>query len=108
MSESGSETPIETTGRGQGSPTSTCETRRAAERDAVSYFGILSFGDQKIFHVDLVDLSAIGARMIAPPDCDPPEEVVLKIPETGACFLSEIAWRNGSTFGVRFKSPIAG
>lgn len=82
--------------------------RRSAERNAVSYFGVLSFGDQIVFQVDLVDLSARGARMITPPDCDPPDEVVLKIPETGACFLSEIVWRNGCTYGVRFMSPLPG
>lgn len=81
------------------------ESRRSAERSAVSYFGILSFGEQQVFKVDLVDLSAQGTRMIAPPDCNPPDEVVLKIPETGACFRSEIAWRNGTAFGVRFLSP---
>lgn len=81
------------------------ESRRSAERSAVTYFGILSFGDQQVFKVDLVDLSAQGARMIAPPDCNPPDDVVLKIPETGANFRSEIAWRNGTVFGIRFLSP---
>ena len=108
MSVSGSQTPAEPNGTEQPSGAQAGESRRAAERDAVSYFGVLSFGDQKIFQVDLVDLSAMGARMIVPPDCEPPDDVVLKIPETGACFLSEVAWRNGSTFGVRFINPIVG
>lgn len=84
------------------------QSRRSAERSAVSYFGILSFGDNEVFKVDLVDLSAQGTRMITPSDCNPPDEVVLKIPETGACFRSEIAWRNGTAYGVRFLSPQAG
>lgn len=106
MSVPASQTPAESGPKTIDDEALNGESRRAAERDAVSYFGILSFGDQKVFQVNLVDLSAMGARMIAPKDCEPPDEVVLKIPETGACFLSEIAWRNGSTFGVRFMSPL--
>lgn len=82
------------------------DTRRGAERNVVAYFGIVIVEGGDPVKVELVDLSAQGARMVAPPDFEPADKIVLKIPETGACFLSEVAWRNGATFGIKFMSPL--
>lgn len=84
------------------------ESRRSTEREVVSYLGIASYGDGDLTQVSLVDLSALGARMVAPAGFEPEKEFVLKVPETGACFLSEVAWRNEKTFGVRFLRPFSG
>ncbi len=80
--------------------------RRALERDAVSYLGIASYGDDVRLQVELLDLSAQGARMVVKEAFEPPSEFVLKIPETGACFLADIIWQDGSTLGVHFISPL--
>lgn len=82
-------------------------SRRSNEREVVSYLGMVSYGDGELAQVNLVDLSAVGARMVAPPGFQPETDFVLKVPETGACFLSEIAWRNGTTFGIRFLKPVS-
>ncbi|MEM7210528.1 MAG: PilZ domain-containing protein, partial [Pseudomonadota bacterium] len=79
---------------------------RSADRNVVSYFGIITCDRSDPVKVELVDLSAEGARMVAPSDFDPADSFVLKIPETGACFTAEIAWRNGATFGVKFVSHL--
>ena len=81
-------------------------SRRALERDAVSYLGIASYGDSVRLQVELLDLSAQGARMVVTEAFEPPSEFVLKIPETGACFLADVIWQEGSTIGVHFISPL--
>ncbi len=100
--QEGSETVVVDAPRGAADT----EVQRASERAVVSYLGIASYGDGELVHVNLVDLSAVGARMVAPAQFDPPAEFILKIPETGACFLTETAWRNGATFGVQFLRPV--
>ncbi|MEM9062358.1 MAG: PilZ domain-containing protein [Pseudomonadota bacterium] len=80
-------------------------SRRSVERNVVSYFGIVRDMEGDAVQVDLVDLSANGARMIAPRGYHPPEKLNLRVPETGACFQAEIAWQRGQTFGLRFLSP---
>ena len=80
--------------------------QRAVERDLVSYLGIASYGDSQTFQVELTDLSAQGARMVSQGDFAPPTDFVLKIPETGACFLSELSWQDGRACGVRFLKPL--
>jgi hypothetical protein len=87
-------------------PSSSAIERREAERDLVSYLGIASYGDGETFQVELTDLSALGARLISREKFDPPAEFVLKIPETGACFLSELLWNDGTACGVRFLKPL--
>ena len=77
-------------------------SRRSSERNVVSYFGIVMCDEDTPVKVELVDLSAEGARMVAPQTFDPVDRFILKIPETGACFTSEVAWRNGATFGIKF------
>ena len=80
-------------------------SRRVVERAVVSYLGIaIQKGDQ-FAQVNLVDLSAEGARLVADADFDPQREFVLKVPETGAAFVSEVVWKDKQTYGIRFLRP---
>lgn len=80
-------------------------SRRSSEREVVSYLGIVVVKDQDLKQVNLVDLSAEGARMVADESFNPDGEFVLKVPETGASFVSEVVWKTDATFGIRFLRP---
>lgn len=84
-----------------GLPSSRSE-KRAGERNVVAYFGVVTAPGHDPAQVDLVDLSALGARMVVKPGFKTPEPFELKVPETGARFNCEIAWRTDNTIGVKF------
>ncbi|MEL7468054.1 MAG: PilZ domain-containing protein [Pseudomonadota bacterium] len=80
-------------------------SRRSEGRNVVSYFGIIENGDGNVMQVNLVDLSANGARMVLPKDYEPPKQIILRVPETGASFLAEVVWQQERTCGLKFMNP---
>ena len=80
-------------------------SRRSSEREVVSYLGIAMIKNKPPIQVNLIDLSAEGARLIADVQFKPEGEFILKVPETGAGFVSEVVWQENATYGVRFLRP---
>jgi len=78
--------------------------RRKHHRCGLNWPGMLHAGGASVA-LDVVDISAGGARISLPLLLDNDGPVVLQIDRIGS-FLAEIVWQDGSGAGVRFLDEL--
>src|SRR6476620_5889089 len=76
---------------------------RSEDRASTSLAGwVLDTAGQKIRDVEVIDLSAGGARLAVPDGHIFPDELILEIPSRSEARRCQIRWRITNAVGVRF------
>jgi hypothetical protein len=78
--------------------------RRQHRRCPLNWPGTLHAGGASVA-LDVVDISAGGAKLSLPLSFEDPGAVVLQIDRIGS-FLAEIVWQDGDGAGVRFLDEL--